>query len=323
MKKLKLFFMSASLFSCLVCTSQDFENISLQTDTFWDGSDFSGGFTSGMAYFPNIYDTSFGFGYWAAGWAVSNREDTVTQPSDFSTQLFNAKPGLGHSSVNYAVGQQNSWFQIQTGATSQKYLTSFYISNTTFAYNSMTFGDFSAKKFGGLSGNDPDYFKVTLRWWNLGVLANDSIEFYLADFRYTDNDSDYIVKDWVKVDCNNLAFDSIQFTLNSSDVGAFGINTPTFFVIDDVEITDINGTNVTVEAKPAITLYPNPTTNRIYTQNKTIITEANVFDQMGRKVIELAANKTNYIDVAHLPAGNYFLKMNTEQGVYSTTIIKN
>jgi hypothetical protein len=35
-----------------------------------------------------------------------------------------------------------------------------YVTNTTYAYNSMRDGDMFAKKFGGPTGNDPDWYKL-------------------------------------------------------------------------------------------------------------------------------------------------------------------
>ena len=54
-----------------------------------------------------------------------------------------------------------------------------------------------AKKFGGTTGNDPDFFKVTVKGYKGGVLTTDSVPFYLADFRFANNALDYIVDSWL------------------------------------------------------------------------------------------------------------------------------
>jgi len=61
----------------------------------------------------------------------------------------------------------------------------------------------------------------------------DSVNFYLADYRFADNDSDYIVNSWKYVDLSTLGgVDTYEFDLSSSDTGAFGMNTPAYFCMD-------------------------------------------------------------------------------------------
>jgi hypothetical protein len=54
----------------------DFEDLVLEPDSFWNGDDSSGGFTSGSAYFENYYDTVYGM--WG-GFAYSNMTDTLAE----------------------------------------------------------------------------------------------------------------------------------------------------------------------------------------------------------------------------------------------------
>ncbi|MBN2270361.1 MAG: DUF4465 domain-containing protein, partial [Sedimentisphaerales bacterium] len=65
--------------------------------------------------------------------------------------------------------------------------------------------------------------------------ATEPVTFYLADYRYADNSRDYIVDTWRYVDLSSLGpVKSLEFTLSSSDVGAWGMNTPASFVIDSI-----------------------------------------------------------------------------------------
>jgi hypothetical protein len=98
-------------------------------------------------------------------------------------------------------------------------------------------GDAFAKKFGGVTGDDPDWFKLTIIGLD-GVGAQiGSVEFYLADFRFADNGQDYIVEDWTFVDLSSLgAVRGLDFALESSDT-AFGfLNTPSYFALDDIAV---------------------------------------------------------------------------------------
>ncbi|MEI7979907.1 MAG: DUF4465 domain-containing protein, partial [Bacteroidota bacterium] len=215
-------------------------NLSAQTATFEDiqlqGSNavkipstgsFNSKFTSGSCEFNNSYNIGFG-GYWTAGWAYSKTNDTIT--GDYSNlHASYANKGAVNSS-NYAVGQNFSNFKVN-----QNTLQGLYISNATYAALSMKNGDAFAKKFGGATGNDSDWFKLTVNAFKNGILKTEKVDFYLADFRFTDNTQDYIVKDWTYLNLLPLgSLDSLQFTLTSSDTGQFGMNTPAFFCIDNV-----------------------------------------------------------------------------------------
>ena len=178
----------------------DFENLTLQPDTFWDGSDMSGThnagtftsiFTSGDFTFPNVFDTTWGApGYWLSGFAYSNMTDSVTSGVG---NKYSSRAGGGENSSNYAVSQNNSSFNINNFSGFNA--IQFSITNSTYAYNSMRDGDAFAKKFGGVSGNDPDWFKVTIKAYSNGNFQ-DSLDFFLADFRFANNSQDYIIKDW-------------------------------------------------------------------------------------------------------------------------------
>ena len=56
-------------------TVVDFEDLSLAPNSYWNGSDNSGGFTSRGAYFNNSYDQDYGS--WD-GWSYSNVVNTTT-----------------------------------------------------------------------------------------------------------------------------------------------------------------------------------------------------------------------------------------------------
>jgi hypothetical protein len=59
------------------------------------------------------------------------------------------------------------------------------------------------------------------------------VEFYLADYRFADNRDDYILDTWQYVDLTSLGMiKSLEFTLSSSDIGEWGMNTPAYFAID-------------------------------------------------------------------------------------------
>ncbi len=215
-------------------TVSDFENLTLSPNSFWDGSDLSGSFASGNVNFHNTYNT--GWGIWDSGFAYSNMKDTTTSGY---TNLYSARTAIGYSnSANYAVGQNNAKLHL-TGAAAGKQINGFYATNSNYAYFSMKDGDSFAKKFGGVTGNDPDWFKLSVTGYYNGTPIFDTVDFFLADFRSADNAQDYILKDWQWVNLTTLGnVDSLVFLLNSSDTGTYGMNTPPFFCIDNFTTAD-------------------------------------------------------------------------------------
>ena len=231
MKKINLF-LTAILFTFVVKAQNvaDFQNLYLAPDTFWDGSDLSGGFYSGSGFFPNSYDTTYNA--WS-GFVYSDMKDSTT--AGFGNQ-YSAITASGHNnSSNYAVADEYGQTYIKlTGSAAGGPVNGFYITNGTYDYLSMKSGDAFAKKFGGVSGNDPDWFRLTVKGWLNGVQSTDTVDFYLADYRFANNAQDYIVKTWQWVDLTTLGnVDSITFHLASSDTGSFGMNTPAYFCLDN------------------------------------------------------------------------------------------
>ena len=93
---LMLDLMISSVSSAAIAT---FDDLSLGAGSYWDGSDGSGGFSSGSAYFSNNYNATYMS--WD-GFAYSNISDTT---SSGWTAQYNAITGGGQGgSANYAIG---------------------------------------------------------------------------------------------------------------------------------------------------------------------------------------------------------------------------
>ena len=208
----------------------DFEDLTIAPESYWNGSDESGGFTSGSAYFNNNYDPAWGS--WD-GFSYSNITDTTT--SGMAGQ-YNAITGSGQDgSSNYAVGYVG-WAQPPTMTLNNASLVeSLYLTNNNYAYYSMLNGDAYAKKFGGNSGDDPDWFLLTITGRDTVDEITGTVDFYLADYRFADSSADYIINSWQCIDLTSLGtVKSLEFALASSDVGDYGMNTPAYFALDTI-----------------------------------------------------------------------------------------
>ena len=73
-----------------------------------------------------------------------------------------------------------------------------------------------------------------------------------------------------------------------------------------------------------ITLVPNPTTGELTINNEQLtINNIEIFDIYGRKHHLITSSSNHQINIAHLPAGIYFVKITTEVGGVVKKIIKN
>ncbi|MEW4490415.1 DUF4465 domain-containing protein [Thalassoglobus sp. JC818] len=247
----------------------DFDDLPLSPDSHWNGPDltgaqspgpyggtlYNGSFTSGSAQFANNYEDFYGS--WS-GFAYSN--ETNTSIAGFTNQ-FSTFAGAAQSGSNFGIGfgyddvNANQLDPIAFDPTNTAHLlalphftvatgvavTSAYVTNTTYAALSMTNGDGFAKKFGGDTGNDADWLKLSAYGIDeFGQALGATVEFYLADYRFTDNTQDYIVDEWTLMDLSSLAgAQTIAFNLSSSDSGPYGMNTPAYFAIDSIDVSSV------------------------------------------------------------------------------------
>jgi len=184
----------------------------------------------GNVIFKNTYNKTYDS--WS-GFAYSNMSDTATAgfTNQYSVFTKNALSGSENFGIIYG---QNYTIEIADTIKGEQ-LESIYLNNSTYTALTMRDGDQFTEKFGGATGIEPDWFMVTIKGIGVDGIATQPIDFYLADYRFSDNTKDYIIKEWTKVDLSSLGIvKRIEFTLSSSDVGTFGMSTPAYFCIDNL-----------------------------------------------------------------------------------------
>jgi hypothetical protein len=322
MKKVYLYIIALA-FACTQAGAQTistFDNITLPPDSFKNGSDWSGGFASGNAFFPNHFDTSFGFASWD-GFAISNMHDSVT--AGYMNQ-YSAMPAVGYAgSANYAVAYQGfAPIRVRlTGAAQGRQVTGFYITNSTYAYRAMKTGGGFNKKFGGSTGTDPDWFKLTMKGYKNGASADSMINFYLADFRSADSTKDYIVRDWTWINLLPMGnVDSIDFMLSSTDTAGGFMNNPAYFCMDNFTTRDVaTGLEAKFDLAEGMTLYPNPASAFVsITGGDGMLT---LVDMTGRTVLSANFADGEKVNVDMLHSGIYFVRVETSTGTVSKRLI--
>jgi hypothetical protein len=323
MKKLYLFTAATCLLSLhSVAQTIDFEGTLQSVDTFDNGSNQSGGFTFNNIHFNNYYDTTY---FYHNGFAMSSMRDSVT--SGWGNQFSSITAG-GYNSNTYALFAGSGSIDL-TSVGNPVAPFSFKVTNSTFAALSMRDGDNFGKKFGSSTDaggntdgtNGEDYFILHVS----GIAANgdtlNTVSVYLADFRFADDSLDYILTDWLDVDLTNLGGIQIAyltFDFESSDVGAFGMNTPAYFIMDDFSYSATWGLNE--DSKSTLSVYPNPFKEFLTLPN--VKGEAMIYSSEGKLVAKKEFSANEKWNLSELSSGFYTLILNSNGRKESIKLLK-
>lgn len=240
--------------TCRVAVTGDavtatFENLYLDSESFWAGPDTKGtvmegaygdemvgSFVSGSYQFSNSYNTSYGS--WS-GFAYSNR--TATDFNTITPDQYNSVVGHGYdNSGNFAVAFNSGEIKVLNSPLTGDSIRGLYITNSAYAANTILYAkeEDYAHKFG-----KGDWMKVTFTGYHAdGTEAK--LDYYLADYRSAKEADHYCLDTWQWVDLRPLGeVTSISFSLDGSDSGQWGLNTPAYFCLDN-----FNGNRVVGEA---------------------------------------------------------------------------
>ena len=218
----------------------DFENVTLNPEGYWNGSDLSGtpvseeswgeqitnyygSFKSDIAAFQNKYTKEW-FSW--SGFACSSLTDKTD--ADILTNQYSVYANSGaNGSKKFAVAfvEETSDFKFDAGT--EKTIQSVMVNNSTCTYLALKDGNGFSKAF--KAGN---WFKLTFTGYNAQGNKTGTKEFYLADFR---SGKTYICSDWTKVELSSLGkVNKIEISLSSTDKGDYGMNTPAYVCLDNL-----------------------------------------------------------------------------------------
>jgi len=311
------------LFWCSLTAQQTagFENFDLTVDTFLNDAAAAGAFASGPVRLPNDYNPDFDA--WQ-GWAISTMTDSLTP--GFGNQYSAIAGGGAEGSATYALTYAFDGSVLRFDpAAGPRTVEGLYVTNSTYAYRAMLEGDAFSKRFGGETGDDPDFFLLTVKKFLDGELGPDSVDLYLADYRFEDNKEDYLISEWTFLDLSVLGpADSLRFTLSSSDVGDFGMNTPAYFCVDNIRTAAGTTSAGTLAATPTIRVFPNPTADFLFLDwEEARDTQLALYDLQGRRLLETRLTTgRNRIDLRRLPRGVYVLQLPGRQDWRPERVVK-
>jgi len=175
-----------------------------------------------------VYSTSWN------SFTYSSVNDTTTAGWGNQYAVYGDGQGMGDTG-SYAVYYNQTAMPIVTLPVATT-VRGFYINNTTYAALDMLNGSGFSRAFTTASN---DWFKLTIEGFDVGgASVGTSVDFLLADYTGAVGS---IVDDWAFVDLSPLGANvkSLGFSLSSSDNGAWGMNTPNYFAMDDLTVAAI------------------------------------------------------------------------------------
>lgn len=213
-------------------TVVSFDGLGLQPGQYANNASFS----TNAATFRNV-----DFGYSWAGFAFSAVSNVT---ANWYTNQYAA---IAPRTRAYAVGFHSHWDQVAPeiafGVPAAP--RSVLLNNTTWAALSMRDGCYPARAFA-----EGDVFVLTLAAYDAAGREIAATNHYLADFRGTN----FIQTNWFELDLSWMppAVVSLVGTLETTDVGDWGANTPTYFALADFAYSYSDGSDGIAATNPAI-----------------------------------------------------------------------
>ncbi len=205
-----------------------FEDLPLGSGGIWQPPVGENEMSSGGWLFTN----STQYGYWG-GFTASNRTDLSQTGLDAQ---YTAAAGCGYDgSAQYAVAFTMGVQTDVYAADGQSHtVTGCYVTNNLWTYQDILQGGYGELPYGGTTGNDPDWFKVTATGKNASGQTVGTLDFYLADYRFANNEEDYVLNTWEWFDLSPLGnVATISFSLSSSRGSGYNMITPAYFCMDN------------------------------------------------------------------------------------------
>ncbi|KAA6341400.1 hypothetical protein EZS27_010790 [termite gut metagenome] len=183
----------------------------------------------------NHYYSEGEYGGFGGGFIYTNYTDIATP----GYSNLSAITGKGQSGSVYLTSNTNSFTpagitNLQPGTYK---FTGAWVTNSTYAYLTVKDGNDGntepwVKKFAA-----DDYFILTATGYDSHSKSIGKVNFYLADFRNGKSD---VVNTWTWVDLTPIASaEYIEFEMSSTDNSGEYMNTPSYFCMDDITLSEI------------------------------------------------------------------------------------
>lgn len=230
-----------------------------------------------------------------------------------------AKGGVAGEGTPYLVAYWDSYADSNSGEKSCKvylssphYAVGCYVCNNPYAYYAIQKGNPPARKF-----EQGDWFKLVAHGLDGQDKETGTVEYYLADYR-SDNADEWTLNDsWQWLDLSSLGqVASIYFTMESSDTGEWGMNTPSYFCLDKLTVsTELSSVDKTLAAE--VKAYYDRANGVVRVESAGPV-EAAVYSLNGTLVLKQLVDGNAALDLSACPSGVYVVRC----GGYSVKVVK-
>lgn len=215
----------------------DFEEKVLAKDTFWINKENNNSFVSDRLRFntKGNYTSETWTGFTYSNLVGSKTSEELTKFSSYN------KPLEFHSSVFGVVllDAYGTPVTMETTDGEDHLFKSISINNSYYVYDAIKNGKYGSKRFGGTTGTEKDWLKLTIRGINKNGTPRGSVEIMLADYTSGSNRFNTILEEWTDFDLQKLGKVSrLEFVMTSSDSRPDKINTPPFVCFDEIKIIE-------------------------------------------------------------------------------------
>ena len=204
--------------------------------------------------------------FWNGGFAISNFHNMTQGDYQNQCSVYDEKGGINGSNFAVAFGYSDSYndpnktyskcakiyltnetgYRVVEddepveGEAKKGIFNSVYVCNTTYTYLVMKNGN-SFTTDGKSLEEQNGWFKVVFIGFDDANKQTGSVDYYLANYASNQNTDleNAIRMGWNKVDLTNLGTDVSKVVINfeGSDTGDYGLNTPTYVAIDNLDVT--------------------------------------------------------------------------------------
>ncbi|MCH5219286.1 MAG: DUF4465 domain-containing protein [Muribaculaceae bacterium] len=170
-----------------------------------------------------------------------------------------------------------------------------YFNLNSYTYYCIEYGDSFARAF-----NNGDKFTLTVH----GIADDDTEKTVDVELAAYNNGNLTINRGWTYVDLSELGVvNQIWFSMNSTDSGAYGMNTPAYFCMDKLMVRPAGNNAVNSVTTVKNNIRYDRASQMVYLHDTDF---AMIYDAAGRCV--MTSSDTDFFSVKHLPAGIYIVK---------------
>lgn len=196
---------------------------------------------------------------------------------------------------------------------SSYYAVGCYVCNSPYVYYTIQQGNAYSKKF-----EQGDWFKLIVHGLDEFDTEVGTVEYYLADYRSQNPEEWKLNNSWEWIDLSSLGrVMTIYFSLESSDTGKWGMNTPAYFCLDRLTVSTDKPSAIEETAVATVKAYYDRANSQIRVESANPV-EVAVYNMNGALVMNRYVDGTASIDMSVYPSGVYVVRC----GGYSVKIVK-